>query len=41
VEAVRADVLQFCRPLRPRDDMTLMVVARCPDLPPAPPPSLS
>jgi sigma-B regulation protein RsbU (phosphoserine phosphatase) len=28
VDAVRDDVLEFCRPVRPRDDMTLMVVAR-------------
>jgi len=28
VDAVRADVLRFCRTVRPRDDMTLMVVGR-------------
>jgi sigma-B regulation protein RsbU (phosphoserine phosphatase) len=28
VDAVRADVLRFCRTMRPRDDMTLMVVGR-------------
>ena len=28
IEAVKADVLAFCGPVRPRDDMTLMVVAR-------------
>ena len=31
VEAVRADVLRFCRTVRPRDDMTLMVVSRTSD----------
>jgi serine phosphatase RsbU (regulator of sigma subunit) len=30
VEAVRDDVLHFCGPVRPRDDMTLMVVERRP-----------
>ena len=30
VDAVRADVLRFCRTTRPRDDMTLMVVGRSP-----------
>ena len=30
VDAVRADVLRFCRTTRPRDDMTLMVVGRTP-----------
>jgi sigma-B regulation protein RsbU (phosphoserine phosphatase) len=28
IEAVREDVLAFCGPVRPRDDMTLMVVGR-------------
>jgi serine phosphatase RsbU (regulator of sigma subunit) len=28
VEAVREDVLAFCGPVRPRDDMTLMIVGR-------------
>jgi serine phosphatase RsbU (regulator of sigma subunit) len=28
IEAVKADVLAFCGPVRPRDDMTLMVVER-------------
>lgn len=28
IEAIKNDVLAFCGPVRPRDDMTLMVVAR-------------
>jgi sigma-B regulation protein RsbU (phosphoserine phosphatase) len=28
IEAVKADVLAFCGPVRPRDDMTLMIVER-------------
>jgi serine phosphatase RsbU (regulator of sigma subunit) len=28
IESVKADVLAFCGPVRPRDDMTLMVLAR-------------
>jgi hypothetical protein len=28
IEALKADVLAFCGPVRPRDDMTLMLVAR-------------
>jgi sigma-B regulation protein RsbU (phosphoserine phosphatase) len=28
IEALKEDVLAFCGPVRPRDDMTLMVVAR-------------
>jgi sigma-B regulation protein RsbU (phosphoserine phosphatase) len=28
LEALMADVLAFCGPVRPRDDMTLMVVSR-------------